>query len=250
MWSSSDLKWLKENYPAVKKIAPHKLEGRVSFQMLRSNGQYFFSPSPTQIQQSTGPDYLYLCGSYEIRIERDQSKGFPISRETGGKLAAVAVKLGKDNKDMHLYPDGTLCLAAPMELDIEFDRGFKLETYIEKFLVPYLSAQTYYAKKQIWVWDDLSHGIWGLLEWLGRKKDYISDYALRTYIRLLIYAKQENGDVRAILSIRCRNHKPCPCGSNKKTSICHPDVQLGIARLRSAISSGLIDTSSKEDGSL
>lgn len=246
MWSSSDLKWLKENYPAVKKISPNKLEGRVSFQMLRSNGQYFFSPSPIQIQQSTGPDYLYLCGNYEIRIERNQPKDFPVSRETGGKIAAVAAKLGKDNKGMHLFQDGTFCLAAPMDLNIEFGRGFELKTYIEKFLVPYLSAQTYYANKQIWIWGDLSHGIWGLLEWLGRRKDYISNYARLTYFILLVYAKQENNDVKTLLGIRCRNHKPCPCGSNKKTRNCHPDVQQGIARLRNAINNGLIDTSCKE----
>ncbi len=219
------------------------LEGRVYFQMLRLNGQYFVNPSLSQIQQSAAPDYLYLCGSYGISIEWNQPNGLPMSRETGGKFAAVAARLGKDNKDMHIYPDGTLCLAAPMDLDIELARGLRLETYIEGFLVPYLFAQTYYAKTRVWLWGELSHGVWGLLEWLGRKKDYESDDARRTYSRLLVYAKQENTDVKAILATRCRNHKPCPCGSTKKTRSCHPDVQPGIARLRSAINSGLIETS-------
>lgn len=243
MWSASDIKWLKGKYPALKKISPHRLEGRVSFQMLRLNDQYFINPSLSQIQQSTAPKYLYLCGSYKICIERNQPNVFPTSREIGGKLAAVAAKLGRNNKDMHLYPDGTLCLAAPMELDIEFSKGFKLETYIELFLIPYLFAQTYFAKEKVWLWGDLSHGIWGLLEWLGRKKNYIPADAKLTYARLLIYSKAENTDVKKLLDIRCRNHKPCPCGSSTKTRNCHPDVQQGIARLRSAISSGLINAS-------
>ncbi len=242
MWSANDLKWLNEKYPGLKKTASNILEGRVSFRMLRVNGQYFINPSTDQIEQSTSPDYLYLCGSYEISIEH-QPKTLPIAREIGGKITGVAAKLGKKNIDMHLYPDGTLCLAAPMDLDIEFIKGFKLETYIDKFLVPYLFAQTYYAKRQIWIWGELSHGIWGLLEWLGRREDYVPGDALVTYPRLLEYAKRENADVKALLSIRCRNHKPCPCGSNKKTRKCHPDVQQGISRLRSAISSGKIDLS-------
>lgn len=240
MWSASDLKWLEEKYPALKKISPHKLEGRVSFQMLRLNNQFFVNPSLSQIQQSTTPDYLYLCGSYEVCIEKNNPNNFPISREIGGKLAAVATRLGKNNKDMHLYQDGTFCLAAPMELDIEFSRGFSLPVYIENFLVPYLFAQAYYAKKQVWIWGDLSHGIWGLLEWLGRKKNYIPVDAQLTYSRLLFYAQEEKTDIKKLLDIRCRNHKPCPCGSNKKTRKCHPDVQQGIARLRNAVSSRLI----------
>lgn len=167
---------------------------------------------------------------------------YPNAREIGGKLAAVAKKLGKEEADMHLFPDGTMCLAAPMEFDIEFSKGFKLENYVEKYLIPYLFAQTYYAKEQVWLWGDLNHGIWGLLEWLGRKRNYIPVDAQITYSRLLIYAKLENADVKALLGVRCRGHKPCPCGSNKKTRKCHPDVQPGIARLRSVISSGLIDS--------
>lgn len=240
MWSTTDIKWLKEKYPGLKKISRKCLEGKVSFRMLRLNNEFFVNPTQYQIEQVAASDYLYLCGSYDIQIQKKSLTSFPIAREIGGKIVAVAKRLGKESKDMHLYPDGSLCLAAPMELDMEFSDGFNLKSYIEFFLVPYLFAQTYYAKNRIWIWGELSHGIWGLLEWLGRKKDYAGIDAQRTFQRLLAYAKQENADIKTLLSIRCRNHKPCPCGSNKKTKKCHPDVQPGITRLRIAINNGVI----------
>src|SRR3989344_2828365 len=133
MWSAKDLLCLKKKYPALKKISPHKLEGRISFQMLRLDGQYFVNPSLSQIQQSTAPDYLYLCGNYQVSIEWNPPNTYPNAREIGGKLAAVAKRLGKEEADMHLFPDGTMCLAAPMEFDIEFNKGFMLEDYVEKY---------------------------------------------------------------------------------------------------------------------
>jgi len=243
MWTSSDLEWLKENYPGIKEKSDKKLEGSLSFRMLSLDNQFIVNPTLDQIQKTTASDYLYLCDTYRVRIEWENEESYyPISYEVGGKLEATAKRLNKRPIDMHQYSDsGALCLVAPMDLDSTFLKGFQLNIYVENFLIPYLFAQSYYAKKQVWLWGDLKHGVWGLLEWLGRKRSYTNSDVLLTYISLMRYTKEI--ELKKILGIRCRNHKPCPCGSGEKTQKCHPDIQPAISRLRSGINSGLMNFS-------
>lgn len=238
MWSSTDLKWLKANYPGLKPKSDKVLEGRLSYKMLRSNGNYLINPPIDEIQRTDTPDYLYICDTYHIKIEWGDEK-YPKSYEVGGKLKTVAKKLKKGTIDMHQYPqDDGLCIAAPMVLDRTFIKGFSLKNYIEDFLIPYLFAQTHYAKTEEWLWGDLGHGIWGLLEWLGRKSKPDKADIILTYLNLTKYGKIEQ--IKTILGSRCRNHKPCPCGSGKKTRKCHPEFPTAISLLRSGLSSGLI----------
>jgi len=242
MWTSTDLSWLKENYPGLKQKPNNLLEGKLSYQMLRMDGKYYINPSVEQVKNTNASDYLYLCDSYIIRIEWEKHNlRYPTTYEIGRKISDVAKKLGKTAIDMHQFPNGSLCLAAVMDLGITFSKDFRLSVYIENFLVPYLFAQTYYAKKQEWLWGDLSHGIWGLLEWLGRKSQFNETDLILTFGMIKAYGGKDK--VVEVLSTRCRNHMPCPCGSTKKTRECHPDVQSAIARLRSGISSRLITLS-------
>jgi len=240
MWTSTDLIWLKESYPGLKEKSDKELEGRLSFRMLRLDNQYIVNPSLDQIQRTSVSDYLYFCDTYRIRIKwEDRNAYYSASYETGGRLEATAKRLNKRTIDMHQYPDGGLCLASPMDLYDAFLTGFQLPVYIEDFLIPYLFAQSYYAKKQVWLWVDLDHGIWGFLEWLGRRK-HTSEFDLTsTFHFLKSYSKA--GKINEILYTRCRNHKPCPCGSGKMTKECHPDIQSAIARLRSGLSSKIIE---------
>jgi len=239
MWSPNDLKWLKENYPGLKQISDTTIEGRISYRALRLKGEYFVNPSSEQIQSTNSSGYLYLCDTYNVRIEWESKDSlYPTTYDIGGKISEVARKSGKNPIDMHQFQNGSLCLAAITDLGVIFCAGFNLKVYVEEFLIPYLFAQTYYGKKQKWLWGDLSHGVWGLLEWLGRK-DKLDDIDIRsTYEMLKIFGGKEK--MMEVLSVRCRNHKPCPCGLGKKTRNCHPDVQQGIARIRNAMSSGLI----------
>lgn len=242
MWSSTDLNWLKENYSGFKPKSDKILEGKISYRMLRLDGKYLVNPSLEQIQKTETPGYIYLCDTYDLRIEWEANNSiYPTAYEIGGKISGVAKKLGKNLTDMHQFPTESLCLGAVMDLGISFAKGFNLKAYVEEFLIPYLFAQTYYAKKQEWLWGDLSHGIWGLLEWLGRKNSFGEVDLKSTYESLKVFGGKEK--ITEVLSVRCRNHKPCPCGSGKKTRQCHPDIQSAIARLRSAISSGLINLS-------
>ncbi len=239
MWSSEDVAWLVHNYPGMRQIDAKVIEGNLNFRMLRLGVQYFVNPSEEQVLKIDDPDYIYICDVYAIRICWDDSFPYPMAYEIGGKLAAVANTLGKDLRDMHLFPKGgALCLASPMDLIIKLHEHFDLSKYIEEYLIPYLFAQSYYAKKQTWIWGELSHGYFGLLEWLGRQKEFTDQDAIITHQVLTAY--NSAADISKLVSVRCRNHKPCLCGSGKKTRNCHPDMQNGISRIRGAISRGTL----------
>ncbi len=230
MWTADDLAWLAANYPQLRETESGTIEGRLSFQMLRSDGRYFVNPSSFQVQDSAPSDYLYVCDTYKIRISWHRGRRVPLAYETGGKLAGVAMRLNKSLVDMHQLGDGSLCLAAAMDLERAFREKCSLATYIEEFLVPYLFAQSHYAKTQEWLWGELSHGSLGLLEWLGRRTDCDERDVRATYEHLMRLGDSDK--IRQLLSTRCRGHHPCPCGSNRKTRKCHPEVLRAIGLLR------------------
>ncbi len=239
MWSDDDLLWLKNNYPSLKQTKPNTIEGRLYFRMLRLNGDYIVNPSIEALEKSREKDYLYIFDSYQIRIEWEEGK-IPIVFETGKKLAAVAERLNIQNfLDMHQFQEtGALCLASPVQLRHALPDGARLDILIERFLIPYLFAQSHFAKTKEWIWDNLSHGYWGLIEWLGRQSRYDDRETQETYDLLWQNGKPEN--IAKALSTRCRGYKPCSCGTGRKVRDCHPDRQLGLARIRGAIHRGVI----------
>lgn len=118
--NKNDLKWLEQNYSTLRLIKPYILEGRLSFQMLKSNDNYYINPSIEQIHNIKKSD-VYICDSYNIRIFWGKNDQFPKAYEVGGKLEATAKRLGKSIIDMHQFPkSGALCLATPMELQRTF----------------------------------------------------------------------------------------------------------------------------------
>jgi len=239
MWCNEDIKWIEQNYPGLRQIDSSTFEGNLSFQMLRVNNKYYINPTDDLIKKVNEPDYLYICDSYKIKIIWDEKWSYPTTYEVGGRLASVASRLGKNLHDLHQFPaNASLCLASPMDLINKFRSGFKIKEFVEDYLVPYFFAQSHYAQKQEWLWGELSHGYVGLLEWLGRLEKYTDQDSKVTYYTLFLYADKDK--ILELLNSRCRNHKPCPCGSGKKTRNCHSDLQVGITKIRGAISRGYI----------
>lgn len=235
MWSKDDLLWLAKNYPTLKKIKPDTIEGRLSFQMLRLNGQYTVNPVISLVERTNAKDYLYICDTYHIRITWEKSAALPTVFEIGGKLAAVAKKLNiTDIADMHQFQNtGAVCLASHVEMKRAFAEKRRLGVLIENFVIPYFFAQSYFAKHKKWLWGELSHGNLGLIEWLGRKSICDDRDILDTYNE--IWAHGHPVAIYKLLKKRCRGYWICSCKSGRKIRECHPDRQLGIARIRGAI---------------
>lgn len=239
MWSDKDKAWLTEFYPGLKPTGADTLEGSLSLQMLHLDGAHYIRPTSDFVAASSGKG-IYLCDTYQIKVEFHTNLACPLVYETAGRIAAIAARDGKITADLHIYNDtGALCLASAMELERAFQDGFSLPTFIDEFVVPYLFAQSYYAMHEVWPWGELSHGYKGLLQWLGRLNDYGDEDIMATYRTLM--AQQDAGQAKELLQKRCRGHEPCPCGSGSKTRDCCPDLKYALARLRGAISRGVIE---------
>lgn len=238
MWSEEDRAWLAGHYPSLKPTGVRTLEGSLSFQMLHLNGAHYVRPASDFVAANSSKG-IYLCDTYEIKIEFHAGLGVPLVYETAGRIAAVAARDGKITADLHIYNDtGALCLASAMELERAFQDGFSLPVLIDEFVVPYLFAQSYYAAHGEWLWGELDHGYKGLLQWLGRLDDYNDDDISATYRTLMAQADAESA--KKLLQERCRGHKPCPCGSGRKNRDCCPELKAAISRIRNAKNRGVI----------
>lgn len=233
-WSSEDISWLKANYPGLHRVSDNIIEGRLTFKMLHADDVNYIKPNEKLVEVK-GQTGIYRCDTYRVRIEWKKFAFMPHVYEIGGRLEAVAKSKGKTMLDMHTNSGGnSLCVASPMVLMATFVEKFDLKRYIEEFLVPYLFAQTHYADTDVWLWGELSHDYWGHLEWLSQRSGIESADMLLTVGHIVDRIGVDA--TKKLLSVRCRRHHPCPCGSDKKTGRCHPDIVEGISRIRGALS--------------
>lgn len=134
----------------------------------------------------------------EIQINRDYPKKVPTVRETRSKIVQT----------FHHYPDGILCLEAPLTVHEIFQANKTLINFIDNLLVPYLYVHSYYLKHDKLPFGEHAHGAEGILE----------DYKKRFEI-------SEDSSVLRLLQILAENtyrgHYICPCGSKRKLRDCH-----------------------------
>ena len=240
MWSKSDLAWLASNYPSLKKQEDGAFEGPLVFRMLFLDGNRYINPSPDLVAEGRGS---FISAMYHVRIEPSSRRNFPRTLETAGKIQAVATAKGLAMVDLHTIPNDnhSLCLASPMAIQAAVNKGFSLKDYVEDFLIPYFFAQEYFAKNDTWPWGDLSHGIFGHLEWLGRLEHSTVGDVSSTLKNIKPHLKDEHFEIP--FAVRPRMHYECLCGSKKKFRDCHPDVKRGITEVRKMIYSKKINLS-------
>ena len=108
----------------------------------------------------------------------------------------------------HLNPDGTLCLAVPIEQRRVFFEQPTLLGFVDRLLVPYLYGYCFWSKHGDHPFDEAAHGSEGIL------RHYMETLGL--------------GDPVAALAVICflfehgyRGHHNCPCGSGDKVRQCH-----------------------------
>lgn len=232
MWRAEDVAWLREYCPGLKRVTDDAFEGELSFRMVHKDGNNVINPTAQDFATLANPTF-YISDTYKIKVEWRNGEMLPSVYDLSGRIVATAGALEKSLIDMHLMPDGSFCLGSWQDIVKSFSAGFSSRIFITEYLVPFLYAQTFYARQKIWPWGELSHGQWGLLEWLGRLKDYqLSDIKLTTHsmVKLIGLYRTDR-----LLAVRCRGHKSCPCGSGRKNWHCHPDAKNGIAILRGSL---------------
>jgi len=119
--------------------------------------------------------------------------------ETGGRIG---------HKYTHLNPDGTLCLAIPVEQRRKFLQQPTLLGFVDSLIIPYLYGFSYWGKYGEHPFDEAVHGNEGIL------RHYISALKLRDEISAL-------ATISFLFEHGYRGHHDCPCGSDLKVRTCH-----------------------------
>ena len=135
----------------------------------------------------------------ELAIPHVFPDRLPRARELGGRITP--------DYD-HLNPDGTLCLAVPIEERRVFLEQPTLLGFVDRLLIPYFYGYCFWTKHGYHPFDEAAHGHEGIL------RHYIDLLGLR--------------DALAALAVICflfehgyRGHHDCPCGSGRKVRVCH-----------------------------
>lgn len=203
----------------------------------------YYSPStPNQyvINPASIPECregTYIQDVYELQFEWGDDP-IPVVKEIGGKIERSAIKWGVQNKaDVHLYPDGALCLFPAPEAAILWPEQFSLESFFNKALIPYLYYQSYFEQYGREPWPGASHGFLGLLESYQRIAGERSQSSEVTE-RYWEYLQREERLANLITLNQIKGHYPCLCGSGKKIRNCHKLAQWGFNRIKRDLKQG------------
>lgn len=123
----------------------------------------------------------------------------PQAREIGGRI-------GTDYD--HRNPDGTLCLAVPIEQRRLFLEQPTLLGFVNLLLVPYLYGYSFWRKNGYHPFGEAPHRAEGILD------HYVDTLGLQEPVVAL-------AAVSFLFEHGYRGHHDCPCGSGRRVRVCH-----------------------------
>lgn len=147
---------------------------------------------------------LIVPGSYP--------KALPWVLETGGRISS-------DYE--HVYEDGKLCLAVPIEERLTFERLPSLLGFVNNLLIPYCYGYCYWERHGVHPFGEREHGRAGIVRF------YIDWLDLPGEVEALKVALD-------LVQHRYRGHHDCPCGSGAKLRNCHRPALMQLDRHHTA----------------
>lgn len=232
--TESDVAYIKLNWPHLTyDDGENILKGTLVFSMVYDPDSEAYTINPAAPERTAK---YFIEDAYEITVDfniAEHSK-LPILKETGGRLKLVQEQKNiLDIRDLHVNPhDESLCmLVRPTELSL-VESSFKLLEFMNKLVIPFFYAQSYFEKYSQWPWGDYSHGTLGILE------RYV-DETLHTeqVTRFYLISLTERSDWATIKGLKSnrdhkiKGHTPCPCNSGKKFRDCHNKALIGLKML-------------------
>lgn len=166
-----------------------------------------------------GKDILVLKGNLEIKDDKSvldtyqieilfpktYPRDIPLLMETAGRIPRKA--------DRHVNgKTGICCIGPRLEQRQRWMKDQKISTYIEHFVIPFLSNQSYYERIGEWKNGQYDHGANGVLSY------YAETYGLtdRKLLELFLDCLAKNQ--------KLGRNDTCLCGSGKKAKKCHLGV--------------------------
>lgn len=232
MLSPEEITWLQLNYPDLcYDTQRQRIVGELAFRMLYSkkpNEAYVINPDKSYATI----DGTLIEDVYEIDIQPSTRGELPEVREIGGRITRSLNKWNiKNPADLHIYPNNTLCLCIPIEIDDRLPSGFNLQDFFHNLLIPYFYYQSYFEKFGQEPWKGYGHGDLGFLESFQlrcKKIKILDDETVRLYIDHL----SENLQKMMSKNIEFKGHHQCFCGSGKIFRRCHKEAFWGYNQLR------------------
>lgn len=234
--SAADIEWLRDNYPSLKisqEDQAIRLQGLLGFGL-------YFEPSKPQLIYNPPAKYhsdKYLVKDvYKIQIKflRNGNSILPQVREIGGRLESFSKKSGINMADLHVQPNGTLCLCPRQEEERRMPSGLDLDILFSELIIPFFYSHSFFEKYNNRPWKDYSHGTLGTLEYYARS--YVGrdlTFAEKTLVALeenynLSLAEYYSQLLRSIIKL---GKAQCPCESGKKFKDCHKEAFEGLKKL-------------------
>ena len=140
---------------------------------------------------------------YEIRIQIDEHYPSrpPKVFETGSRIQPT----------FHKFTDGSLCLAAPLQVRLSFAAQPTLIGLVDTLVIPFLYSHTYFIRHGNMPFGELSHHGKGLVEF------YAEFLGITDPKRILVM-------LALVYSNSSWRHVQCPCGSGRQLRSCHLSV--------------------------
>ena len=135
----------------------------------------------------------------ELFIPEAYPSELPWVRETGTRI---------DCDYRHVFQNGRLCLAVPVEERRIFARQPSLLGFVNRLVVPYLYGYCYWKEFGQHPFGEQSHGAEGIADYYVERLELDNDLAALAVVASLL----EHG---------YRGHHRCPCGSGKIVRKCH-----------------------------
>ena len=133
-----------------------------------------------------------------MKLPLDFPDSYPSVQETGGRIPT----------NFHQFPERTLCLGAPAEVQTRFARAPRLLSFVNDLVVPYLYSFRYWQDHGEMPFGELSHGGRGILEY------YQDLFGVENHSAAL-------GLLKILADNTYRGHLQCPCGSGQALRRCH-----------------------------
>jgi len=118
-------------------------------------------------------DSVRVKDIFKVRIELPvEQEGFPLVREVGGRIERILSQGKAENfADLHVNPNGVICLCTKPEEKRRFPGKVDLSKFIQNLVIPYFFALHQFEKTGKWAWGQYSHGSTGIMEYyLEHKK--------------------------------------------------------------------------------
>lgn len=172
-----------------------------------TNKKYIVEGTYECLVSSVAFEEILVKYDLSIHIPEDYPESLPTVFELSSKI--------KKLPENHVNGDGSLCLGAPIRLQMIMKNSKSLIHFFEECILPYLYAYTLKQEKgKPFVFGELAHGSIGLIN------DFKELFNLSKEIHVLYMLE--------ILSMKKKvaNRQTCPCGCGKRLTTCNYFTQV------------------------